>query len=123
MEAKERLHRASKRMRKADGARMSPLPSKWWTKRPNLSDDDRPYLERTLGPHAYRGRATVVKRKRSLLSRSADSEEYASVDVMDLDLGARGIAQGRLRGGGVTSTPGGPRRPGGGPQRPSSGPF
>ena len=32
------------------------------------------------------------KRKRSLLSRSADSEEYASVDVMDLDLGARGIA-------------------------------
>ena len=123
MEAKERLHRASKRMRKADGARMSPLPSKWWTKRPNLSDDDRPYLERTLGPHAYRGRATVVKRKRSLLSRSADSEEYASVDVMDLDLGARGIAQGRMRGGGVTSTPGGPRRPGGGPQRPSSGPF
>ena len=46
-----------------------------------------------------------MKRKRSLLSRSADSEEYASVDVMDLDLGARGIAQGRMRGGGVTSTP------------------
>ena len=71
-----RLRKRSLRLEKGKTPRVSPLGKAWWLKRPKEHAESGPYLERIIGPVAYRGRTNYLRKKdvRALNDAAAGKE-------------------------------------------------
>lgn len=71
-----RLRKRSVRLEKGKTPRVSPLGKAWWLKRPKEHAESGPYLERIIGPVAYRGRTNYLRKKdvRALNDAAAGKE-------------------------------------------------
>ncbi len=99
-------------MRKQKTARLKPLVSNWWVKRPKGMRTEGSYLHHTIGPSAYRGRDNHTAMK-SRSGREAGVEN-PRVPIVERDLGRMGIHHdSRLSERGDSRRPGGLGRPGG----------
>lgn len=79
-------------MRKRKTARLTPLTSNWWVKRPNEMGDEGEYLQQFIGPSAYRGRDNHIARKKRI-NRTAPSALESRVPITQRNLGKMGIHQ------------------------------
>ncbi|HIA89864.1 MAG: hypothetical protein CXX80_01055 [Methanobacteriota archaeon] len=109
---KQKLFKRVVTMRKQKTARLKPLVSNWWVKRPKGMRTEGSYLHHTIGPSAYRGRENHTAMKNR--SGRKAGVESPRVPIVERDLGRMGIHHdSRLSERGDSRRPGGLGRPGG----------
>jgi len=103
---RQKLFKRVMAMRKAKSARLKPLVSNWWVKRPKGTRTEGLYLQQTIGPSAYRGRENHTAMK----NRKGGQAAQGSPKVPIVQ---RGLAQMGIHHDSRISERGGPTRPGG----------
>lgn len=79
-----RLKRNALTIGKNKPAKLKPLTSGWWLKRPKEESSDSPILEQLIGPVAYRGRQTMLIKKTTGFRQGKSSKpSFNPVDSHD----------------------------------------
>jgi hypothetical protein len=79
-----RLKRNALTIGKNKPAKLKPLTSGWWLKRPKEEASDFPILEQLIGPVAYRGRQTMLIKKTTGFRQGTSSKpSFNPVDSHD----------------------------------------